>query len=803
MARLEPAGVMSWALVAAALIGAASPAQAEEAQPSQNGSSSSASARNTKDLGDGDANTIEDVVVTARKFEERAQAVPVSITALTGEQLEERGVQHVTDVQFSVPGLVFANTASSSFSPIVSMRGQTQGTLAISTDPSIGIYMDGVYLSGTTGLGGETMHDVARVEVLKGPQGTLFGRNTTGGAVSITTQAPIYDFEGQLTAGLGNYRRRAASAILNMPIVDEKLAVRLVASTSSHDGYGYDTARNVNVGDQDISNLRASVLFQPTTALQFVFRADWTSGKDNGLFAHPLYILNNPNTTAVQDAAVRLFGPGGNLAPANRSAALAAYQSLIALDRFKVRYNSPVFSGVETANYSMTATYDFGHAQLRSITASRRTKETKIYEIDGSDLILFDTFQPVHINQFTEELQLTGRAAGGRLTYAAGIFYYKLDGDDSNTNTQFAYLLNGLKTVTSAEVEAKSWATYVQGTYALTDSLNLTAGLRYTDETKSVYALGGTSSNAQPFTCSLPAALNPDLANCRVYVKTSGDNISYNLTADWSPVEQAMIYVRTARGFKSGTVNQRILGTNPLSGNIVQPEKVTDYEMGLKSDWLGGRLRINLAAYRSNYRDVQRQTIVCAPNCTSVLLNAAQATIKGVELDIVARPAAGLELGFSGATIDARYKRYLSGGLDNTRERFLETPKFSYTVHAGYTMPTSVGELRGQLNWAWRSDLDLAPQDYPGSPQVGAGNIVAYSNPGTPDSVRIQQGYGLLSGTLTLEIADHNATVRLFGNNLLNKKYISHALGLVGAAGLAIGTPGAPRTFGVDLTVKF
>ena len=747
----------------------------------------------------GVATQLEDVVVTARKVEERAQTVPIAITAVTGEQLIARGVQHVSDLQYTVPSLVFSQTATSSFSPLVSLRAQTQGTIAISVDPSVGVYVDGVYLTGTAGLMSDSLVDIQRVEVLKGPQGTLFGRNTTGGAISFYTNLPTDKFEGQVSAGVGNYNRRMANGVLNLPL-GEIGALRLVGSTSQRDGFGRDLARNVNVGDQKLSSLRGALKLDPTDKLQFIIRADGTSGKDNGLLTHPLYILADPTLSVVRDAAIGGFGAD---TPANRLAAIAAYQQRIALDPFQVRYNTPAFSTIDTGNASVTASYDLGSVQLKGITAIRHTKDVRRYEVDATELVNFDSLTTIHLRQITHELQLTGQAMDNRLKYAVGAFYYDLKGDESSRGIQFGNLTGGGYSLTAADVTDRSWAVYSQATYALTDAVKVTGGLRYTDETKTVNALGGSGATAaSAFVCQLPAALNPDLVACRAKVETSGNDTSYTLALDWTPTPGVLLYGRTGRGYKAGTINQRIVGANPLAGNKVAPEQVTDYELGVKSDWLDKRLRINADIYRSNYDNIQRSSVVCAPACTSVLQNAARAVINGAELEVTALPMRGVNLGFTAAYTDPSYERYISGGLDNSRERFLEVPKWTYSVSAGYTHETSVGKAHGQLDWSWRDDMDMAPQDYAGGIRVVAG-VPTANGPGTPDSIRIQKAYGLLNGTLSLDLDQYNATIRLFGSNLLDERYYSHALGNANALGVTIGTPGAPRTYGVDVTVRF
>lgn len=750
--------------------------------------------------GDAGPGMLEEIVVTARKVRESVQTVPIAISAMSGDQMLRQGVQSVADIQYTVPSLVFSQTATSSFSPLVSLRGQTQGTIAISVDPSVGVYFDGVYLPGTTGLMSDMLLDIDRVEVLKGPQGTLFGRNTTGGAISINTKAPTGSVEGQATIGIGDYGRRIASGVINVPLVANKVNMRLVAGISERDGYGEDIGRKVNVGDQNLSSVRGALALTPIEGLEIVLRGDWTKGKDNGLLIHPRYIVTDPTLSIVRDAAIGKFGADN---AANRLAAIAAYQKEAASDPFSVSYNTAGYNKVEVGGGSITASYDFGSAQLKSITSLRSTDDNRLYDVDASELSSFDSKTDISIRQFSQELQVTGSLADSRLKYAAGLYYYDFDGSESSLGTQFGYLTNGGYQLTAADVKTKSVAGYGQVTYALTSAINLTGGLRYTDEERSVNALGGAGANqAAAFVCQLPAALNPDLAKCRALVKVSGDNLSYTAAADWTLSPGVMLYFRTARGYKSGTVNQRIIGSNPLAGNKVLPEDVTDYEIGFKSDWLGRRFRVNADLYQSDYNNIQRSSVVCAPGCTSVFQNAANATIKGAELETSLIPFDGALLGATAAYTYPDYQKYVSGGLDNSREKFLEVPRWTYSINAGYTHPMAFGDLSGNIGWSWRSAMDMAPQDYPGGIRV-VGGVPQANGPGTPDAYRIQSAYGLLNASLTLHIDAWGADLRAYSNNLLDKRYFSHMLGNANSLGIAVATPGAPRTFGLDLTVHF
>ncbi|NHN38255.1 TonB-dependent receptor [Pseudomaricurvus alcaniphilus] len=745
--------------------------------------------------------SIEEVTVNARKVEESLQDIPLAVTAFNAEQLKNQGVTNIAELQYQVPSLVFSQTATSSFSPLVSMRGQTQGTIAISVDPSVGVYVDDVYLSGTAGLMGNALLDLQQVEVLKGPQGTLFGRNTTGGAVSLATRLPTRELEGEITAGAGNYGSHNLHGLVNIPLIDDILAVRLVAGNSSRDGYGRDRERDTDVGAQKIKTLRGTLLYTPNDAFTAVLRADAVDGDDNGLLTRLVYIDPNVARGSLMEGSINLSGEN---TAAGQAAALQHLQDRINSNPFEVAYNTDVYSKIDTENYSLTMSYDFGDVQLKSITATRETLDSRLYEVDTTDIINFAAQTDIELDQLTQELQVTGAAFKQQMNYVAGLYYYELDGTEHGFTRQFTNLTNGQYQVTQAHLETRSEAAYGQVTYNLTDALRLTGGLRYTHERKVINALGGSGSNVAPFTCSLPLALNPDLVACNVKVPNSENNLSYLLAADYDLSDNTLVYFRTARGYKSGGVNQRIIGNSPLAGNRLLPEKVTDFEVGLKADLLAQRLRTNIAYYRSLYKDIQRSAVACTgTQCSSVLFNAASATIDGLEIEVRALLADNFDLGFTAAYTKPEYDSFTSGGIDNSAENFLEVPEWTYSLSAAYTQALAFGELHLQLDWSWRAEMDMAPQDYPGGIRL-VGGVPTANGPGTPDDIRIQPEYGLLNANISLKLDEPNLEIRAYGKNLLDEEYYSHALGNVNAGlGLSIATPGNPTTFGVDLTLRF
>jgi iron complex outermembrane receptor protein len=369
-----------------------------------------------------------------------------------------------------------------------------------------------------------------------------------------------------------------------------------------------------------------------------------------------------------------------------------------------------------------------------------------------------------------------------------------MSGEDNSNTTVFAALdLPTNPNETNARVATRSPAEYAQGTVALSPTVNVTAGVRWTSETKEV-----DPYRTNPTGCQVPAQYRIP-GECLARFPTHDENLSYTVGPDWTIAPGIMLYAKTSRGFKSGGINQRVTN-NPLSVAYYRPEEAIDYELGIKSQWLENRLRINGAYYHTDYRDIQRTVTECAPTCFSLTGNAARALIDGVELDATALPYRNLEIRVTGAFTDARYTEFEDAGIDQSFQRFPNTPRWTYSTSAAYTVPTHGGGVRGQLDWSWRGTADLSPEDSPGT--VAIVNGAPTAGPGTPDAYRIQRAFGLLNGQLKLDRTTY--TIALYGRNILNAQYLSHMLGLVNAGlGYTFAVPGEPRTVGVEFRMAF
>jgi Outer membrane receptor proteins, mostly Fe transport len=663
-------------------------------------------------------------------------------------------------------------------SGIISIRGILSNEIAPNYDPSVGIYLDGVYVGNTVGALVDNFVDVQRVEILRGPQGTLYGRNTTGGAYNIYTQLPTTRLGGEVTLGLGNHQRRNLSGVINLPLGQGGAALRLVGSLLDDDGYGRDVGNDRPLADRNIKIVRGTLLVPLGADTELVARADWQKARSGGSIVNPVLLV--PGGAGHFALALERFGPAG-FTPEGLAAALAIWNEDVAGDRFSTQYVLPNGTSTKAWGGSITLTHDFGSASLKSISAYREIQSAVDYDFAPLALIAHPS-ERTRIKQLSQELQLDGKLADGRLQYVGGLFYYRQTFTDT-AQIQLVPVLQAIPTTFfNDDGRTRSIAAYGQATFALTPSVNVTAGLRYTSEKKrlAVANFNGTA-------CGLPPSLLTG-GICFLDRSLSFDDFSHTFGIDWRPTDNVLLYAKRSRGFKSGGLPQR-LTLDPQSAATFLPETVVTYEIGLKSEMLRNRLRFNAALYQSDYSNIQRSVVVPGFGGgppTSVVQNAASARIKGFELEAAALPIKNLELAASVAYTDAHYRDFMDGlGNDLSGQAFQNQPKWTYSLTGAYEVPTSFGSVRGQLDWYWRSEADLFP------------------NGAAPAIYRIADDYGLLNGRLAMNIASIDAEVALWGRNLLDKEYINLVFDLSDSLGTVISSPGGPRTYGLDFRIRF
>jgi iron complex outermembrane receptor protein len=753
---------------------------------------------------------IENVVVTARKREELVQDVPLAITAISGFQMEKAGIDDLSDLQYQTASLFLRPASAASSSLFLIIRGQSQADTLLTTDSSVGVYIDNVYVPRQLGLKA-ALYDIERVEVIKGPQGTLFGRNTTGGAINITTRRPHYDgVDGFIEGEYGRFDRTVLGGAVNIPVVQDKFAVRLTGKFDQRDGYGRSLIDGSDRADNEEYLGRIGVTIDPTENVNISITGDYQHLKGRGAVHQLVYPGQfNPGAGIIPAGILAAGIDVGGLNPADipngptfLPGVTAGYNYLnsISVGQRGLSYDNYAqpFEGVgfETWGIGGTITVDLGSSEFKSITGYREFNRFSRLDLDASPVNLFrgDNFTKAHF--LSQELQLLGTAFDDSLEWVFGGFYSDEGGNDINTN----YALNAVNAfnpnISDGLVTNKSWALFAQTTYHVTDALSLTAGGRYTKEKKSLIARNRFYNGAGGFNCNIPndPVIKPDPNVCEGYFSSTFDGWSWLFSADYKLNDGALVYAKTSRSFRGGGQNLRGT-TDPTSFTPFAPEFAQDYEIGVKADFLDNRVRLNLAGYITDYSDIQRSVIKSTPQggIVTLLQNAAKGIIKGVEFEATAVPTDGLTLKGSLALTDAKYKEFTDinplTGLprDRSAEPFV-IPKWTYSVGARYDVPVGDNTLGFQVDWYYQSGINFLPS----------------KNAAIPANTGFQNGYGLLNARIDFQIEAWNLEIAVYGKNLTNEKYLVDAVDFTNSAlSHASGVIGEPRIWGIQFKKRF
>lgn len=723
--------------------------------------------------------TIADVVVTARRRSESLQATPIAVTAVSGDSLEARQATSLDSIAKIAPALTINGSAAfsgSSQTVAVFLRGIGQTDFTLNADPGVGIYVDGVYVSRSVGALLDFL-DVDRVEVLRGPQGTLFGRNAVGGAISITSRQPGSVFGGRVYGAAGSDDLRIFGARIDAPI-GATLRTSFTVQDHQQDGYVTRLTDGVKLGDKDNLSARFAALWTPTDRLDVALNADYSRSRESGA---PLVLVQvNPMAAipAVHNVLVAptlnpalIPIPGGCLNPAGAAiGGSACYDSRwITGDLSTVNSSFPAFSNVDVWGGALTATYRLGeHSTIKSISAFRKVIDAASRDGDGSPLQVTSTEDILKSRQLTEELQWLGDALDGRLNYILGAYFFDERGANQNfVDFGFVRFLSG------GVVHNSSIAAFGAATYKLTDQLSATLGLRYTDETKRFtpdqFVI---SAFAAPFTPG-------ERLTTSARQTAKANELTPRVDLSWRPNEDLLAYVSYSKGFKSGGFTQRIFPPLPVPPAF-GPETASVYEAGAKIDLLDRRLRINGAAYYTDYQDLQITVLVGA---APTVQNAASARIAGFELEFTAIPVKGLTATLSTGYTDAAY-RELDARVSPTitlDSKFPGTSK--WTANGSLAYEIGLGDaflLTPRVDWSYRSRFFF-----------DADNVVG------------QGGYGLLDASLALAHQRQGWTAALYGKNITDKRYAIHGEAVLNPLGWKFLAPGRGAQWGVRLEKTF
>lgn len=617
-----------------------------------------------------------EIVVTALRNDTPLQKTPAAVVAISGADLATRGISNVENLAAVVPAVSFGKT----FGQVhIAVRGIGADANVAGQDPRIAFYLDNVYIARPdaqlTGL-----FDVESVQVLKGPQGTLYGRNATGGAVVVTSARPTDDLSGYFRVGYGSYNDITSEAAISGPIADT-LSVRFAARYENRDGYGKNLVTGRGVDDKNEYNLRASVLWKATPNLKFLTIADYSKEDDSGNSLHYL-------GQAQAGTTARGLLLGGTTVVNGRD---------ISSD-IDPKVNIRTWGLVEYISY------EAGFATIKSTTAYRKTDTTNLVDVDGTSLqlnryTLFD-----HAKQFSEEVTANGNA--GRLSWLLGGQYFHENIDPAGSELPLSAAVRGgpISPLTqgfyqSGHLRSNAFAAYGNLAYNITDNLKVSVGGRYSTEDKKlddVFQLD-FSRPYVPGAAIIPQAGFPRSQDTRWSKFTPTGTIEYQATSN------IFAYATIGQGFKSGGYN---IG---VAGSPFAPESITSYEGGIKTTWFNRRLIANAIGFHYNYTNLQVTQVV---GTVSVTQNAASAKVDGAEFELAIKPVRNMSLGGNLAYVDARYVQFqtadpsnIAGGVRNLAGyRLAQAPKVSFGLYGDYKIDLGRANLtlRGDYNYVGR-----------------------------------------------------------------------------------------------------
>jgi iron complex outermembrane receptor protein len=749
-----------------------------------------------------DAETIESIVVTARRREESQQDTPVAVTAISGEALERQNVVSTTDLDKIAPNIQFHSygtlTGNNSAAQVF-IRGIGQSDATPAVDPGVGVYIDDVYMGRSVGAAME-FRDISSVQILRGPQGTLFGRNTIGGAVILTTNSPGEDAGNSVRVGLGEDNLREVFAAFDVPL-SETWAARVALGGKQRDGYVKRVSDGKDLGDENMYTGQVAVRFKPSESFNLSLRADYTKEDENG--SPFVFRSMNEGATFVGAASIAagcpnildpfppplLVGPLADPRCGNDAQALGPYTN---------GGTYPAESTLENRGVSLVANWKVNDLwSFKSITADRHLEWTGSRDADNTPLLILHTNYTSRSKQFSQELQAV--FGTDRVDGVIGAYYFKEDSFDrllvplGNPGTSYD--------TQRVAMDTRANAAFTEWSYKITDALSVTGGIRYTNEDKGLQA---TMFNVAPATRAEPAAPTavcpfagppPTQTNC-LFLSTNHFTRQFISTTKSASVqyrfnEAVMTYVSWSEGFKSGGFNQRYNAAPPSNAPIsFGSEKAESTEIGLKLD-PSDSLRINIAVFSTDYDDIQ---MTYRLGVVPLLFNAGVASIDGGELELQFVPTANLRLDASVGYLDAKF------------DKITPPPPF------GPVTPTATATLSSRLpftpEWTGHAGVSYAfhPSDrWSLTPRVDVSYTTEqYFDAGNSPEIAQLDDITLVNASLTLASEDSKWRFVLSGNNVTDEQYpVAGTSSLTTASGYSEIIYSRPRTLSLSATFSF
>lgn len=709
------------------------------------------------------ANTggITDIVVTAQKESQNIQDVPISITAVTGDMLEAAQVNNIADLSNGIPNVQINQFSNSPDSAVFTIRGIGVNDADPYVGTTVSVVVDGVVV-GVNTAALLSLFDIERVEVLRGPQGTLFGANTTGGVINVVTRQPTGEFGGDIQLVYGNYGQIEANAAIDFPITDS-LSGKVSVLHNSMDGYFRNYADGGRIGERNITSLRGYL------------RYDNSSTYDATLIGEYVRSRNGSQTGVI------IAGPGELFYTPGQTADPFDFRRGLSDDQ-------PDSNDRNTYSLTLTQNLETGIGTFTSITNYREYDNLLYSDDDATTRVLLQTRRDTQHHQFSQELRnLVDVTDTTRLIVGAFYFDQSYFLDQAGKLDGFA---PGLGQPQTQDQENRSISVFGQVYQDLTDRLKLQAGIRYSNE--KTEAVSTTANTINPN--GGPANFDGDPLIPGSLITASGkeswNNVGYKVGLDFQATPDVLFYGYYARGFKSGGFTGRIAIAQDIGP--YDPETLDTFEAGFKADLFDRRLRLNFAAFLNKYDDmqvVQNITYPSGANSASIA-NAGKAETKGFELEATAKPTYDLTLTGAIAYLDAKYDEYdtqvldpATGGLvpaSYAGNRLMNSPKWNAAFGVNWEKQIGPGMLNANAQYTYTSSKFTSYTNLPVE-RVGSVELVNASLRWSPDNAGWSLG--------------------VWARNLLDEEYFNQKLNLAGIGTLA--SVGAPRTYGAEVRYRF
>ena len=738
----------------------------------------------------GHNSTLEEVVVTAQKRAENVQATPLSITAVTGATLAKDRVLTLEDLAHNITGISF--TANSPQANEINIRGVVNTRLTSPTaDQSVGTFVDDVYVSRSGNLN-SAFYDIERIEVVRGPQGVLLGKNVAGGAVNIISNAPSFDPSGRFTFTYGNYDLKQTSGYLTGPLTDS-LAGRLSFQTINHSGYARDLLHNVDIENLDSYQARAQVAYRPQKSdFRASLNVDYSKDSNNGINRVGLKSPTLPAGPNIWSGTLSLIAAArgelniresfpvwpqfqGDLAPTPQGARHETYDAIfkfskdlapnVRLSSISGYRNNRSFTLYDQTGLGPSNGFNFTPAQLASV---------------GSSLLFAEPVNFIEtVRQYSQEVRIQSTNAESRFDWIVGGYFLRSQVHQFNRFWGESLVLPTLSGESHWDDHGhnQDLAGFAQVGFKIVPTLKLEVGARYTHDEKGGTQQGIIVATGDKFHPADLRPLTPLQVNFMTPYGASWNKLTPQAILRWTPSGTIMAYLTVSQGFKGGGF-QNDASNGFAAATPYNPETVTNYEFGFKGEFLNRTVRWNSALYYMKYRQLQVQQTLASCLC-NVISNAPGATIKGFETDLQWAPTHSFHAFASSSYTHGTYDQFVFAGVNNSGHLLQRTPEWQ--ASAGAELVSSVGSwkdaLDSRLSYRWQGRM-----------------------PWAPENTSWENAYGTLDGRVTLAIPGKPWTVSVWAKNITDKVYRTNIIAFFNDE---MSSFAAPRTFGAEISAAF